>query len=125
METYIVVTNNPMVKENFGSSHLVELKAVGVLELFVYIRDLVQAGHRLLTHPLCGSLKPNETPYRTVMVSSEKEYLVDAPSEMLIEECILAVRKFTPKNILWKEKVIEDFQYIDYTLISHVLEIHG
>jgi hypothetical protein len=32
------------------------------------VRDHIHSGARLLTHPQAGSVKPYETPYRSVLV---------------------------------------------------------
>lgn len=125
MTTYEVITNNPLVKEKFAQTCSLRYEELPTLELFQLVRDLIQKGHKLLTHPLAGSVKPNETPYRSIMISKERGAKVDPESELIMEECIIAAKKFPPKGIKWPQRVIEDFQYIDYTLISNVLSVHG
>lgn len=125
MTAYEVITNNPLVKEKFAQTCSLRYEELSTLELFQLVRNLIQQGHKLLTHPLAGSVKPNETPYRSIMIAREKGAKVDTESELIIEECIIAAKKFPPKGIQWPQRVIEDFQYIDYTLISNVLSVHG
>lgn len=84
------------------------------------VRDMCYEGHKLLTHPLSGSVKPNETPYKSVMVSKEiKE--PDPESILIMEEAILTYDKFPKLNISWNEQILGDFQAVDLALISSAL----
>lgn len=121
MPHYQIITNNPTVKKHYAAKYPLTYKEVSYLEIFTSVRDLVQQGHKLLTHPLAGSVKPNETPYRSVLVSLQAGPKVDMESELIIEECILAGKKFPPVSRHWPPSVLDDFQYIDYTLLTNVL----
>ncbi len=118
----IIITNNPLIKEKFESTYEVELcheDYIGVLEI---VRDKIHLGHELLSHPLAGSIKPNETPYRTILISKEKEQL-DIKSLTLIESAIVTTRKFinnrpTPD---WNSIALYDFQTVDLSLIENML----
>ncbi len=57
-----------------------------------YVRDKVHEGHELATHPLSGSVKPNETPYKTIMIS-EKKGVLDFNSLKIIEDSIATAKK--------------------------------
>ena len=72
------------------------------------------------THPLAGSVKPNETPYKSVMLSETPEGL-DAQAMQIIASAIQACGKFQFKSDLYKPQVYADFQLVDYTLISSAL----
>lgn len=122
LERVIVITNNPMSYENLKEGHVVDFIEGSTMDVFVKVRDYIHKGHKLLTHPLMSSIKPNETPYRTVIITKNKNTIIDEESLKYIEEGIHATEKFTkdfgiPK---WTEKVLEDFQLIDYDLIYHV-----
>jgi len=121
MAQYQIITNNPLVRQHYAAKDNLRYEDVSYLEIFTIVRDLVQKGHKLLTHPLAGSVKPNETPYRSVLISSRPGAKVDVESELIIEECIIAGKKFPPLHTNWPAKIIEDFQYVDYSLISNVL----
>ena len=62
--SYIVITNNPLVFEKLKDEHKVIYKEISYEEILKEARDRIHDGHRLLTHPLSGSVKPNETPYK-------------------------------------------------------------
>ena len=59
---YIVVTNNPLVWEKLHTTREMIYKETTFEGLLVELRDRIHQGHMLLTHPLSGSVKPNETP---------------------------------------------------------------
>lgn len=119
----ILITNNILVYEKYKDKMEVifneKLDYISILEM---VRNKVHEGYGLLTHPLSGSIKPNETPYKSILLSSEKASL-DESGLMILEESILTARKFlndkaTPK---WTESILDDFRVIDYSLISNVL----
>ena len=113
----IVVTNNPLVslKIKEGEILFFETDNLGV---FKKVRDKIHLGHKLLTHPLAGSIKPWETPYRTVLLTKDKGVL-DVESLQLIEDSIEMCLKSTSKNQkdCLSESVLLDFQLIDLDLI--------
>ena len=65
---FVVVTNNPLVNEKYGSELTVDYADIPFRDVLCKVRDLIHQGHRLLTHPLSGSVKPHETPDRKSVV---------------------------------------------------------
>lgn len=114
---YIILTNNPLVFEKLADTHNVVYKDISYEELLKEARDRIHEGHSLLSHPLSGSVKPKETPYKSVMISKRKGE-VDQRSLSLIENAIQACGKFEDKTGKFKQKVYEDFQLIDWTLLD-------
>ena len=84
------------------------------------VKDEVYRGCKLLTHPLSGSVKPNETPYKSVMVSVSAGK-ADLMGIEIIERAIASCGKFEFKSDQYAPQVYEDFRLIDYTLISSAL----
>lgn len=124
IEPLFIITNNPMSKSEFESKYVVEYIEDGTqIDVLKKVRDYVHLGNRLLTHPLMGSVKPNETPYRTICISKKREENVDLNSLDIIESAIATTEKFIRDfNIPgWSEKVLLDFQVIDLDLISHAI----
>ncbi|MDD2426547.1 MAG: GrdX family protein [Eubacteriales bacterium] len=128
-KAYIVVTNNPLVKEQLDET-------VGVCyfsedshrDLLERVRDFVHKGYRILTHPLAGSVKPWETPYRSVMITAKREEKTDLFSLEMIEQAIFALEKSKARPVTLNEKVLADFQIVDFSLIQSALpsaEAHG
>ena len=65
----LIVTNNPLVAEGLPKDYAVDYENITYREILIKVRDLVYGGHRLYTHPLSGSVKPNETPYKSIVIS--------------------------------------------------------
>ena len=135
----IIATNNPLAEAEFRDRFKVEFfeDAGGVL---AFARDLVHAGHSLMTHPLAGSVKPNETPYKTILISGSAGGSgaaggagvvggsgaaggaggVDAASLRMIEECIRLTRGFPPLGAPVRH--MADLQMVDLMLIRSALD---
>lgn len=116
VSTYLIVTNNPLVVECVPKTFAVEYHHSSYREILVRVRDMVYAGHRLYTHPLAGSVKPNETPYKSVVVSKHPQKM-EQEEAMIILGSIETFDKFTPIRRELPEGVRRDFQLIDYTLL--------
>jgi len=114
----VLVTNNPMVKTRYSNVLQVDFLDSDLLGVLTYVRDLIHKGHQLLTHPLSGSIKPNESPYKSVLISGEP-MTTDLQSVTIIEECIQATQKFTPRQI--PEQNLNDLQLVDLSLIRTAL----
>ena len=110
--TYLVITNNPLVVECMPADLAVEYHDVTYREVLVLVRDMVYAGHRLYTHPLSGSVKPNETPYKSVVVS-KKPKKMEMEEALIISSSIETFDKFTPIRRELPERVLKDFRLID------------
>ena len=117
MSKYMVITTNPLVRSRLDDTHEVIYLELSYEELLKVVRDRIYEGHRLLTHPLSGSVKPKETPYKSVLISERKEK-VDGESVRLIENAILVCQKFQDKSKYYKEEVYKDFQLVDWTLLE-------
>lgn len=117
-----ILTNNPLVAETYSERYPVEFFSKGSdLDVLLRARDLVHNGHRVLTAPLSGSVKPWETPYRSIMVTSAHSDEVDAFSLDIMERAlaILNHSKAGPETIA--ESILHDFQIIDLSLIDSAL----
>lgn len=114
---YIIVTNNPLVYEKYGDTHNVIYEDVSYEGILKAVRDRIHGGHQMLTHPLSGSVKPNETPYKSILISEERG-MIDEGSVTLIENAIHACGKFEFKSDRYRPEVYEDFKIIDCTLIE-------
>ena len=116
---FLILTNNPLVVSCMEGRGLYTIRFEperSFREILVEARDLVYAGHILYTHPLAGSVKPNETPYKSVIVSVEPHGF-DAQHAELAASAIAVFDKFKPIVRELPERVLRDFQLIDYTLL--------
>jgi hypothetical protein len=123
MKPIIVITNNPMSRTELEKISYLEYVDGSTLEVFKKTRDYIHSGHRLLTHPIMSSIKPNETPFRTVVITKEASAEIDLQSLQYIEEAIHTTEKFLKDFGIpnWTQKILEDFQLIDYDLIYHAI----
>ncbi|KAB3532923.1 GrdX protein [Alkaliphilus pronyensis] len=112
-----------MVLEEYNSIYEVDFIEDSLMAVLLKTRDKIHEGHLLLSHPLSGSVKPNETIYKSVIFSKDKGKL-DMDSLYIIESSIETARKFinTKKPPTWSNKTLVDFQEIDYTLITSGIE---
>jgi len=111
----ILVTNNPLVHQQYRGDFRVTFLDTDLLEIFINVRDLIHKGHKLLTHPLTGSIKPNESPYKSILVTGTAAE-TDTQSVSIMEECIETVKKFPPKSI--NKKHLLDMQILDLSFIK-------
>lgn len=120
-EDYIIVTNNPMVYEKYEKRRQLLYIETSYEGLLCQVRNRVHGGHALLSHPLSGSVKPNETPYKSIMISA-KPGRVSQDSLRMIEAAIEACKKFAFRTETYDEAVHRDFQWVDLNLIESGME---
>ena len=114
--TYLIITNNPLVVQCMPRDFAVEYENITYREILVKVRDKVYGGHRMYTHPLAGSVKPNETPYKSVVISKLPKKM-EMDEAQIISSSIETFDKFKPIVRQLPERVLKDFQLIDYTLL--------
>lgn len=120
----IIVTNNESVYERYRHELNIEyFPEYTLLQVLEYCRDEVHLGGELLTHPLTGSIKPNETPFKSVMLERNNGPLHMA-SLTMIDSAIEVTRKFLNNAEVkdWPQRILDDFRVIDYGLISSGIE---
>jgi len=120
-----IITNNFKVNERLADQAEIEYyEDLSFVEILIKVRDYVQNGYRLLTHPLSGSIKPDETPFKSVMI--EKYHTTDFDSITIIANAIekaeVMMRESKVKE--YTDKLIDDFSEIDYGLIKSGLQSH-
>ena len=112
----VIVTNNPLVLKEMEHRHSIIYKETTFDGILEQIRDLIHKGYRLLTHPLSGSVKPGETPYKSVLMSRGER--LDMTSLTLIEDAIRTGRKFEDKSEKYSGKTLDDLKLIDMDLLK-------
>lgn len=120
--SYKIITNNPLVLKKLDKAYDIIFHEISYEEILREVRDRIHEGHRLLSHPLSGSVKPNETPYKSILITKGKEMKLDLRSLELIENAILACGKFHFRADTYTPETYEDFQLIDWTLLESGLE---
>jgi hypothetical protein len=124
IESIIIITNNALVSENFNKKFTVNYISGTATEVLVKVRDYIHRNHRLLTHPLVSSIKPNEMPFRTVIISKDRDNNIDMESLELIEKSISTTNKFMKDFGIpnWNKNILQDFQLIDFDIINNAIK---
>lgn len=117
----VMITNNPKVyaayKDEMEVRFLKDRSYGHVLEV---TRNAIHGGARLLTHPMAGSLKPNQTPYRSMIIDAQLNEEIDWQSLELIENGMASHMKFMKGRNMpnWDEAIRVDFQTVD---LGHIV----
>ena len=117
-----LITNNAGLHDNAKSSEYVDGSSLDVL---IHVRGLVHSGSIILTHPLCGNLRPNHQPYRSVIVDVIPG-AVDLDSLSVIESAVNVYQSaeiITPKSLDALTRA--DYAYIDAELMRESLGRYG
>ena len=121
----VLVTNNEGLCRNVRRGRFVEGSSLDVL---VSVRSSVHLGARLLTHPLCGNLRPYQQPFRSVLIQEYSGALVDLESLSMIEDAV-AVYRSCEDRLIRPEHLDEptraDYAFIDGELMRESLERYG
>lgn len=117
----ILYSNNPKVAETLSGFEHIQCDSYE--DVLLQVRNAVHAGAQLLTHPLAGSVKPGESPYRSVAITKQTNEL-DIRSLEIIESAIDRQRVLTEHRAVreYPQKTLDDFQLIDYNLLLTGLE---
>jgi grdX protein len=122
LEKVILITNNDKVYLKYKDK-LQCIFTEKYEEVLIKVRDMVYDRHILLTHPQASSLKPNQTPYRSVVLypQGNEDNMKDI---LLIEKCLETFKQWqnislTPEN--YSDKIAEDFKVIDLSIIDNII----
>ena len=117
-----IVTNNPLVRDVLGEYYKVEYyEGVSYRDILVKVRDMVYSGYELLTPPMAGSVKPNETMFKSIVVGTDMKS-IDIEHCNLMMNALITCDKFRPTGVKYSDYHIKDFQLIDYTLLCGALD---
>ena len=118
----ILVTNNDRAAGEWGDSvnHVFMMDTYE--EVLKKARDLIHTGHKLLTHPQASSLKPNQTPYRTILLYGVQGS-GEAEDVCLIENALETYEKWNSikKSPEYDEKTAYDYKTSDLSMIENVI----
>jgi len=116
-----LITNNPKFIEENLKGIGIEYLDVSYIDILRKVRDYVHENWEIVTHPLYGSVKPNETIYRTIVIKENNS--LDITSVNLISDAILTFKKFRNNREVpqWTDRVKDDFSVIDHDLIINAI----
>lgn len=120
----LIITNNPMVK-NTNNAEICFV--IGDCRQVLYqVFNQVAMGRRLLSHPLAGSIKFEDNPYRSVVLS-KPETDVDLSTLVMLEKCLEKVEAGVRERTAAKGGLAfaRDFQMIDKELLDEAMQALG
>lgn len=122
-----IITNNPKVKGSITDQTIVFIEGNFGDVLKETKRLVVDERHVILTHPLSGSIKPNETFYKSIIITTTTLDQIDIESLDLIDNAIEVYNKFIKdsKTPNWTERILDDFATIDLDLMENTLQRIG
>ena len=126
MEPVVIITNNPYVRDAYETLAL--YTDCDVRSIFIAVRDRVHGGARVLSHPLSGSIKPWESPYKSVVISAKRGAL-DFASLQLIEGALEKMNAYASPHMQKKPphgaSLLADFRIIDLDLMRSAIQSYG
>jgi hypothetical protein len=120
----IIVTNNPKVNAEL-EGYSIDFIVGEYLDVLEKVKKLIiEEKMLLLSHPLSGSIKPNETYYKSVMLERGKLDQVDLESLEYLESAIEVYDKFikNERRPNWTQEILDDFAMVDFFLIKGATE---
>ena len=72
---FTLVTNNIDLYEKVKNKKELDIifdQKYTYADVLDIVKKKLQEGFELSTHPLCGSIKPNETPYRSILIADKR-----------------------------------------------------
>lgn len=119
----MIITNNDWVLNKYKDNYNIIFVDGDFKDVLLNVRDRLHLGYELLTHPLGGSVKPDETPYKSIIITDSKNNF-DISSVYMIENAIITYDKFNKDKLKHiSEKIREDFKLIDLTVLESALNI--
>lgn len=118
----LIITNNTEVERLYKDRFPIKLNEGSYYDVLLEVRNFLHQGYELITHPLMGSVKPNETPYRSIIIKQASG--IDLQSVEIIESSIQTYEKFErmQKSPKWSQRILEDFQFVDLRLFESSLD---
>lgn len=117
--TCYVVTNNPMVRDNYKNIIFVE---GSYRDILVKVRDLVHSGHELINHPLGASIRMLYSPYRSILVGEK----IDVDNQYFIEVIESSIENYNKHMEVRQPDTVNsnDYALIDKELLKSALDEH-
>lgn len=124
----LIVTNNPLVTEKFAEECPLDFVDGSYGDVLIEVnRQIIEEKVQLLSHPLSGSIKPNETYYKTIFISETNSQVIDLESLEYSESAMTVYEKFIqnkqrPNRSL---AVLRDFALVDFYIAQSTLDRMG
>lgn len=123
---YLIITNNPKTAEygkqlheqsEHGSTQIALIFCTSRDELYAHVRDYIHQNWKLENHAMYGNIQLHKQPYRSMLLTEGIQ--LDVRSLQLWEQAMERVKRNKLPN--YPQKVLEDFQILDFSLFSTVI----
>ena len=115
-----MITNNPRVYGDYKGRFTVENNEwAWQEEILRMARDAIHLGAKLLLHPMMGRIRPNETPYKSVLLDLDAQK-TSFLSVQIIEDSIAQTDKLLhhAQQKTYSDSILADLQYLDLQLLA-------
>jgi len=121
LQQVLIITNNPIVK-NIDNAEICFVKG-DQRQVLYQVLNKVAGGHTLLSHPLAGSIKTEDNPYRSVVLSTSITE-ADLSTLNMLEYCLGKVESGVRDGMQSRQldQLARDFQMIDKELLDNALQ---
>ena len=122
----LIITNNPKTAEYIEQQNkernndIMDIELIFCTsreELYTKVRDYIHRNWKLQNHAMYGNIQLHKQPYRSMVLAEGTE--LDTRSLQLWEQAMERVQRNKPPK--YSEKVMEDFQALDFSLFNSVV----
>jgi len=122
----LIITNNPKTAEYIEQQNkernndIMDIELIFCTsreELYTKVRDYIHRNWKLQNHAMYGNIQLHKQPYRSMVLAEGSE--LDTRSLQLWEQAMERVQRNTSPN--YSQKVLEDFQVLDFSLFNSVV----
>jgi len=118
--SYHCISNNPHLRGRVAHLELIDGNALDVLTAS---RDRIHCGWRLASSPFYGNFKPDQQPYRTIVLYEDRAAdiaSVDLESLRLIEDAMASYGNSRALRLPddFPKRIDMDFRFVDFALME-------
>ena len=122
----LIITNNPKTAEYIEQQNkernndIMDIELIFCTsreELYTKVHDYIHRNWKLQNHAMYGNIQLHKQPYRSMVLAEGSE--LDTRSLQLWEQAMERVQRNTSPN--YSQKVLEDFQVLDFSLFNSVV----
>ncbi len=112
----LVISNNSLVAELDEIE--ISMFTGNPREVISRAFSMAASGHELLSHPLNGSVKPNQNPFKSILMS-RKTRPVDQQSLKVLNSCLSMTEDMLNDRPLYPipAEISNDYQLLDFDLL--------
>jgi len=121
LDTLLIISNNPLV-DTINNISIIQVEGSSIQVLSAAMNHAAE-GYHLLSHPLASSVKPNQNPYRSVLLA-KKMGAVDLSSLKILHLALIKTEEILHESWACDQcsRYADDYQFLDYSLMKNAVE---